>query len=133
MCVAPMRAIREMLAASRVRLAGQPACGDTRAGEAPPCLAGRRPGALPPLAPAVSTSPRGACAPRLLGRAHASLGPCREVLRGMVVAARPDCQVYDHMPAIARIALRLASLRLLARACGALARLEPVRTGRSKW
>lgn len=109
---------------------------DPRAGGIVLCLAGRHAEALPLLALAVSVDPSDAWALYFCGRAHAGLGLYREALRDMVGAARLDPGLCAHLPVIARIALRLgrwASLRLLALAWRALARLAPMRPWCPKW
>lgn len=107
----------EILAASRARPAGQPACDDTRARGALLCLAGRHSEAIPLLSLAISSSPRDAQALYFRGRAHAGLGMYREALTDMVTAARLDPSLRSILPPIARFALilgRLAGLRALA-------------------
>ena len=98
------------------------------------CLAGRHSEALPLLALTVSARPRDAAALYCRGRALAGLGRYLEALADLVAAARLDPDLRPFLPPFARLALclgRWASLRLLALAWHALARMGIVRLGRA--
>lgn len=99
-------------------------------------LEGRHAEALRLLNTALSASPRDAEALLLRGHAHARLGRHAEALRDMVAAAKLDPGLRPLLPPVARLALllgRWASLRLLALAWRALARLAPLLSRCAKW
>lgn len=109
---------------------------DPRAGGIVLCLAGRDSEAMPLLDLAISANPRDALALYFRGRAHAGLGMYRDALSDLVAAARLDPRLRPHLPPVARLALRLgrlASLRLLALAWGALVRMGLMRMWCPKW